>query len=228
MPISAPAYQLKFDLDLPEEESNSALSADEIRIRSEAARHELEGGTLWPSTGQERIVPDWYEKYLKLVAGGWYWRAAALVAWLSQPKPRFPKTQEELAKMLGLSSDRQFSVWRAKNPAIDAQVRDMRYAMVYEDLGEVLAAGLSVAKEHDYKGRGDREMIYKMAGILTDKIEAEVSSKSAADLSKLSWEEKLHLAGLDNPEALMALKKKLSEQQPTFEAEDESADGNQD
>lgn len=224
MPISQPVYQLKLALDLPDDEAGiSALSADDVRVRSEAARRQLEGGHLWPTNNDgEAQVPAWYEQYLKLIYGNWPWRVAVLIAWLAMPKPRWPATQDELAKnVLGLSSDRQFSVWMAKNPAIAAQVHDMRFAMVWDGLSEVLAAGMAVAKMHDYKGKGDREMIYKMSGILSDK-EVEILNKSGGvDLSKLTWEEKLRLAGLDNPEALMALKQKLIDQQSEEDEDDE-------
>lgn len=228
MPIAQPAYQLKLPLDLPEDEAgSSALSTEDIRVRSEAARRQLEGGHVWPKDlSGESQVPAWYEQYLKLVYGNWPWRVAVLIAWLAMPKPRWPATQDELAKnVLGLSSDRQFSVWMAKNPAIAAQVQDVRFALVWDSLGEVLAAGIAVAKTHDYKGKGDREMIYKMAGILSDKVEAEIFNKTGTvDLSKLSWEEKLRLAGLDNPEALIAMKKRLLEHNEDDDVRTESGD----
>jgi len=224
MAIPQTTFQLKLPLDLPEEDSSdSALSAENIRIRAEAARRQLEGGALWPLNVQgETEVPVWYEKYLKLIYGGWPWRVAVLIAWLAMPKPRWPSTQDELARtILGLTSDRQISVWMAKNPAIAAQVQDVQFSLVWDELSEVLAAGVAVAKQHDYKGKGDREMIYKMAGILSDKIEAELLNKSGnVDMSKLSWQEKLQLAGLDNPEALIALKKRLQERESIEPAED--------
>jgi hypothetical protein len=231
MPISKPVYQLKLALDLPEDEagynSTAPPSPEDVRIRAEAARRALEGGVMWPKNPLgESEIPGWYEHYLKLVYGGWPWRVAVMIAWLATPKPRWPSSQDELAKqVLGLTSDRQFSVWMAKNPAIAAQVQDVQFALVWDSLGEVLAAGIEVAKTRDYKGRGDREMIYKMAGILSDKVEAEIFDKSGmADLSKLTFEEKLRLAGLDNPQALMALKAKLA-QNESAEVDDEPEPG---
>jgi hypothetical protein len=228
MPIRQPEYQLKLGLDLPEEAPVSqVLSAEDVRIRSEAARAQLEGGELWQVNPLgEKHVPGWYEHYLKLIYGGWPWRVAVLIAWLSMPKPRWPATQQQLAtQVLGLASDRQISVWMAKNPAIAAQVRDVQFALVWNELGDVLAAGVTVAKTLDYKGRGDREMIYKMAGLLSDKTEVEVFDKSGnVDLSKLSFAEKLKLAGLDNPEALAALKQRLADEQDEHEQPGDSGD----
>lgn len=229
MPIRQPEYQLKLGLDLPEEApASQVLSAEDVRIRAEAARAQLEGGNLWPKDAQGKSqTPAWYEQYLKLVYGGWPWRVAVLIAWMAMDKPRrWPATQDELAiKILGLNSDRQFSVWMAKNPAIAAQVHDVRFALVWDNLSDVLAAGMAVAMEKDYKGRGDREMIYKMAGILSDKVQAEIYDKSAiADLSKLSFGEKLRLAGLDSAGALAALKEKLIQDQENDDEPDESSD----
>jgi hypothetical protein len=80
MPILRPEYQLSFELDIPEEEDKpGALSAEEVRLRSEAARQVLE---------QKR--PGWYEDYEKLRTGGWPWRVAAYIAWASSPKASRP------------------------------------------------------------------------------------------------------------------------------------------
>lgn len=74
MPVARPDYQLSFDLDLPEDDSDkSHLSIEEIRLRSETARQALEG----------RALP-WLEEYQRLRNGGWPWRVAAYIAWASQ------------------------------------------------------------------------------------------------------------------------------------------------
>jgi hypothetical protein len=211
MPIKEPDYQLKLTLNLLEEDTQGggALSIEEVRLRSEVARSQLEGGKLWPG-GK---APEWHEKYLAMLVGGWDWRVATYIAWAAQPKTRrWPSTQEELAiKVLGLTSDRQIVKWRNKNPAIVAMIRDVAASMVFEALPDSFAAMNQVAAMADYKGRGDRELQFKLAGILTDKTELELTNRDgSADLSKLSWDEKLRLAGLDNPEALAAMKARLA------------------
>lgn len=206
MPITRPTYQLKFELDLPDEQPSAGLSTEDVLIRAQVARDKLEGGEAWP-TGTD--IPKWFENYLRLVHTGWPWRVACYVAWLAMPKPRKPKTQLELARdVLGLSSDRQLSVWMSKNPAIPAMVQDLRVGLIFEDLGEIVAAGVAVAKRRDYKSKGDRELIYKMTGLVGDKEEAKLPG-GGRDLSSLTWEEKLALAGLDTPEAIERLKEKV-------------------
>lgn len=226
MTIDKPTYQLKLPLELPEEQADdSMLSVDEIRLREEAARQQFEGGQYWQVDAEgEKQVPEWFETYLKLTGGGWPFRVALLIVWLAQPKPRVPKTQNELAKMMGLNSDRQFSIWRAKNPAIDAQVEQVRFAMVFDAMSDIFAASIAVATTHDYKGRGDREMLYKMRGYLSDKIEADITTRGA-DLSKLSFAEILELANIKNPEEILAMRKRLQADKPEFEEEEEPEDG---
>ncbi len=231
MAVNKPSYQLKLDLDLPDaivaDAGALALSTEDIRLRSEAARQKLEGGELWPvGENGEKNIPAWYEEYIKLLIGKWPWRVAVYMAWLAQPKPRWPETQMELAKMLGLSSDRQFSVWRAKNPAIDAMVQDVRFGMIFERLGDVINAGLDVASIPDYKSKGDRELIYKLAGVLNDKIETNIlNAVGVVDLSQLSFEDKLRMAGLDNPDEMAEFKKELAAGRPSFDDGEEVIDG---
>lgn len=224
MPISQPVYQLKFDLDLPEEESTSALSGDEIQARRDVARAMLENPETWPKDNQGKpIKPFWYEYYIKLSVGRWPFRVAVMIAWMATPKKyRWPKTQDELADLLGMSSDRQFSVWRAKNPQINAMVNEAWKERALDRLSDSMEAMFEVAAMPDYKGRGDRELHFKIAEILSDKVILDNSGN--VDLSKLSFAEKLRLAGLDNPEALLALKKQLKENAVTENYSEDASD----
>lgn len=211
MPISAPPYQLKFDLDLPEEEASSSLSAEQIQARRDAARALLENPATWPKGSDGKPEkPFWFDHYLRLTVGRWPFRVAVLIAWLRTPKKyRWPKTQDELADMLGMSSDRQFAVWRAKNPQIEAMVNEAWKDRVLDGLNDSIEAMLEVAAIPDYKGKGDRELHFKMADILTERMV--LNNAGNVDLNKLSFEEKLRMAGLDDPEALIAFRNKLME-----------------
>jgi hypothetical protein len=226
MPITSPSYQLSFDLDLPEEEltgDSAHLSPEEIQARKDVARAMLENPDMWPKVNGKPEKPFWYEEYMKLSVGQWPFRVAVLIAWLGTPrKYRWPKTQAELADMLGMASDRQFSVWRARNPQIDAIANKAWRDRVLNHLSDSVDAMLEVASQPDYKGRGDRELHFKMAEILKDQLL--LNSTGNIDLSKLSFEEKLRLAGLDKPEELVALKKKLIAEQSAVEDYSEEPD----
>ena len=210
MPISLLAHQLSFDWDLPEEESGSALSAGDIQLRKDLAQAFVENPKSWPKGEDGKPEkPYWFDRYVTLSETRWPFRAAILTAWLETPKKyRWPKTQDELADMLGMSSDRQFTVWMAKNPQIKAMVHQAWREKALDRLNDSMEAMFEVAATADYKGRGDRELHFKVAEILTDKVIVDTSGN--VDLSKLSFAEKLKLAGLDNPEALLALKAEIA------------------
>lgn len=211
MTTSTPPYQLKFDLDLPEEESNSALSAEDIQLRKDIARAFLENPDTWPKDDKGKPQkPYWFDRYELLCYGKWPFRVAVLIAWLETPKKyRWPRTQDELANLLGLSSDRQFTVWIARNPQIKAMVHQSWKEKALDRLSDSMDAMFEVAAQPDYKGKGDRELHFKVAEVLTDKVILDRTGN--IDLSKLTFEEKLRLAGLDSPEALIALKKELTQ-----------------
>ncbi len=217
MPIPI-AHQLSFDWDLPEEDSNPALSAEEIQLRKDVARAFMENPSTWPKGDDGKPEkPYWFDRYLTLTETRWPFRVAVLTAWLETPKKyRWPKTQDQLADMLGMSSDRQFTVWMAKNPQIKAMVHSAWKEKALDRLNDSMDAMYEVAATADYKGKGDRELHFKVAGILNDTVIVDKSGN--VDLSKLSFEEKLRLAGLDNPEALIALRSELAKRRAEMES----------
>ena len=219
MPVDKPDYQLRLELDLEPEgqkdKGSEALSVDEIRLRSETARAALASVEL-----------PWKEDYLKLIEGGWDWRVAAYIAWAASPKnTRTPKTQDDLARNhLGLTSDRAINTWRRKNPAIDEMVAVMQAAPLWEHRAEIYAALISVATSHEYKGHNDRKLALELLGdyVPKSKIEAELNKRITDDLATLPFEEKLRLAGLNDPQKLAEFKRSLSN--PDAEPGEESAD----
>lgn len=206
--------QMKFEWDLPEDESSSALSAEEIQFRKDLAEAFIRNPGHWEKDDDGKPVkPYWLDHAITLHEGKQHFpfRAAVLAAWLATPKKyRVPKTQDELADLLGLSSDRQFTIWMAKNPQIKAVVHTVWKERALDRVNDSMEAMYEVAAIADYKGKGDRELHYKVAGILTDKLIVE--NPSNVDLSKLSFEEKLKLAGLDTPEALAKWRKEVEKQ----------------
>lgn len=215
MAIKPPDYQLKLQLDLPEEQVSNVLSEEQIRLRAAAAQAALESGDSWQKDALgHKIAPPWLEQYVYLLAGGWDWKVAVYIAWKAAPKGhRWPKTQEELAvKVLGLTSDRQISVWRSKNPAIDAMARDVAAGMVFDAVGDIFAAMIAVGSTPDYKGKGDRELLFKIVGMLSD---GEVTLKAGGDspddiLKKMPFEELMRGAGINTPAKIAALRDRLA------------------
>jgi hypothetical protein len=211
--------QLKFEWDLPEEESNSALSADEIQLRKDLAEAFIQNPAHWEKDAQGKpLQPYWLNQAITLHEGKmrFPFRVAVLTAWLCTPKKyRYPETQDKLADLLGLSSDRQFTVWMAKNPQIKAVVHSAWKENALDRLNDSMDAMYEVAATADYKGKGDRELHFKVAGILNDTVI--VDKTGNVDLSKLSFEEKMRLAGLDNPEALITLRSELAKRRAEME-----------
>ena len=191
MSIQKPDYQLAFDLDLPDVDSgDSALSVDEIRLRSETARQALEGrGDL-----------EWMNEYSRLRNGGWDWRVAAFIAWASSPRnKRNPKTQDELAtKHLGLTSDRAINTWCKKNPAIDEMVGILQASPLWDHRADVFDALTDMAKGHDYKSHNDRKLFLEITNdyVPSAKLAAMITKNgfSKNELSDMSDEELLKLA----------------------------------
>lgn len=227
--MDTPANQLTFDWDLPEDES-STLSAEEIQFRKDLAEAFIRNPEYWEKNEQGKSVkPYWLDHAISLHEGKmrFPFRAAVLAAWLATPKKyRVPKTQDELANLLGLSSDRQFTIWMAKNPQIKAVVHTAWKERALDRVNDSMEAMFEVASQPDYKGKGDRELHFKVAEILSDKIVLDTQGK--VDLSKLSFEEKLRLAGLDSPEALIKVREELAARRAEMERlsaqEEESSD----
>lgn len=212
-----PPNQLKFEWDLPEDESSSALSAEEIQYRKDLSEAFIRDPKHWEKDKEGKpIKPYWLDHAIDLHEGKmrFPFRAAVLAAWLATPKKyRVPKTQDELADLLGLSSDRQFTVWMARNPQIRAVAHTVWRERALDHLNDSMEAMFEVAARPDYKSKGHLELHLKVAGILSDKLVIE--NPSDVDLSKLSFNEKLKLAGLDTPEALAAWRAEVEKKRNT-------------
>jgi hypothetical protein len=173
------------------------ISPDEANRISDMARMALE--ELRPG-GMAIEAPKWFEDYRRLRDVGWPWRVACYIAWAASPKKnRKPKSQEELATMfLGLTSDRQITTWRKKNPVIDETIALLQAAPLFEARRDAFEALIESASNPDYKGKGDRELLFKMLGDLVDKRELRlrgsvrtqgVEERSDAELRALLGEE---------------------------------------
>jgi len=156
--------QLAMSLDVAEiEVDKSAPSYAEVLARSETAQKVLESGDHKDSEGEP---PDWLESYFKLRQIGFSWRVATYIAWAASPKVlRWPENQVELAeKVLGLSSPRQITEWRKKDPRIDDAITMLQAAPLHEHRADIYKALVEVATDPDYKNHPDRKMALEMLG----------------------------------------------------------------
>lgn len=134
----------------------------------------------------------WAPQFEELVSQGYVWRKAATIAWLCVPKKdRMPKTQQELAEMLGCSTN----VVRRYSKQADAQMLALvSRSFLLANLADVDQALVEVASDPNYKSVRGMELFYKRAGLLVDTLNMNVSRD--ADPTDLSDEELERLAGL--------------------------------
>jgi hypothetical protein len=201
-----------------------ALSAQEVRERSMAARMALEAkaslsptGTS-PQTEEHGLggkdgVPTWADCYHRLINAGFPWRMAAFVAWASMPKSlRWPDTQEKLAtEVLGLTSDRQIATWRKKNPAIDQMIADLQADELLEARADVFAAVKDVASRHDYKSGPYARMYLEMTNDLPSRLSVTMQDSAAHSLLKMTDADLLNLSGEKAKEMLARLRAEQEE-----------------
>lgn len=192
MPVDKPDYgfptQLTLDIDDDSVMSASALTPEARQI-AEAAKAAFD----------ERKDVAWMDTYIKLREGGWSWRVAAYIAWASSPKPRTPKTQDELAtKYLGLGSDRAIFTWRKRNPIIDDTVGMLQSSALWEYRAEVFTALTVNAIKPDYKTHNDRKLFLEMTGdyVPSAKLAAMITKNGVSnnELADMSDDDLLDLA----------------------------------
>jgi hypothetical protein len=163
---------------------------DEAMLRSEEMRLVFEASEL---------AEPWMPDYLALVAEGWSWRQAVYMIWASQPQPRTPKTQSELATdVLGLTSDRVIRQWRSDNPAMELRVRRLQVSALGHARADVLQALVQSAKNPSYRHYRDRELYLKMTGDYKPRSELALGVAQPDDLETMSAEELAALAQAPN------------------------------
>jgi hypothetical protein len=132
--------------------------------------------------------------YSDLVAQGWYWRKAAVVAWLATPKKeRRPEHQYELANMLGCGQDIITNL--KQRPEVQAQIMRITVAGLIEHKAAVDAALIESASSSDYKANQDRKTFYTLIGALKEQHELAVRTDDS--MSDMSTDELMALARLD-------------------------------
>lgn len=182
-------------------EPDQTLSFEQVRRREAVAvttfQQKLKELILLTPEEREKQgyagVPDFYEIYMDLLESGWPARIAAYIAWCSVPRARrYPKTQDELANLLGLTSDRQFTKWRRNNPALDALIARLQMEPLLKHRADVFDALVQSASTPDYKNQPDRKLFLEITGdyIPSSKVEAELK-RSAEDNQVTDHEERL-------------------------------------
>lgn len=146
-----------------------------------------------------RDVP-FADVYAQMVASGWYWRKAAVVAWLSMPKSeRLPKYQYELAEMLGCSQELISAI--KQKPEVQAQIMRLTTATLLTHKASVDAALIESASDPNYKNNQDRKTFYTLIGALKEQHELTLGQAENAAMEQMSDEELLALASLGEGEA---------------------------
>lgn len=131
--------------------------------------------------------------YADLVAQGWYWRKAAVVAWLATPKgERLPEHQYELADLLGCSADLISSL--KQRAEVQAQVMRITTASLISHKAAVDAALIESASDSNYKNNQDRKTYYTLIGALKEQHELTLAQTDNAAMQQMSDEELLALA----------------------------------
>jgi len=182
--------QLALELNLEEVEGDIAISPEEALRRSETAHLALKERLDRESkTGvkDSTLVIGWSDEYYRLLDYGWPWRVAAYIAWASSPKVgRYPRTQEELStSILGLTSDRQISTWRRKNPAIDETIGLMQAAPLMDHRRDAFEALAKSAADPSHHGAQDRKTYFTMTTdyVPHQKVDVEREKVDPSDLS---------------------------------------------
>ncbi len=132
---------------------------EEAQLKSAEARRVFEASAR---------AEAWMDDYFALIAEGWSWRQAVYMLWASQPQPRTPATQWELAtEVLGLTSDRAIRDWRAANPTMETRIASLTASVLMKARGDVFAALVASASDPTYKGNRDRKLLLEMTGDYT-------------------------------------------------------------
>lgn len=170
----------------------TALSASEVRERSMAFFT-----ALGKKIEDAEEPPDWSRQYHRLINAGLPWRVACFIGWASSPQPRYPKTQEELAReMLGLTSDRAIATWRKKYPAIDQMIADLQAESLLLYRADAFHALGKLAGAETYRANPDRRLFFEMTRDYVPRQKVETERRSVkTDMRDLSDAELENMAG---------------------------------
>lgn len=149
--------------------------------------------------------PAWVTIYADLLAeqveidGGrlrqrWDWRKALYIAWSVVPRAeRYPKTEQELAQLMRLSSSRVFRTWKAKDPEIEERIAKLPKQMLASHTADVYQALVDVATQPVPAAHQDRKLFLELVGDYQTKVALTGADSGPIrmryDLSQLTDEE---------------------------------------
>lgn len=187
------------DVDPVEDGEQQPMSPEEARLVSETARQAVEGNLRLTKPDLDKGEFSWLEDYLQLYRAGWPWRIASFIAWAASPKQnRWPKTQEELAHLIGLSTDRAIGNWRRKNPSIDQVIAMMQAAPLIAHRRDIYEALAVSASSTDHRSNPDRKLALEILGDYTPRMKVEDERLRAMDGAQVMSRKQLEkLAGTE-------------------------------
>lgn len=140
----------------------------------------------------EREGFPWARQYGELLGRGYYWRKAAVIAWMCMPKDkRQPPYQKDLADLLACS---EATIKKYKDQVDSQTIVLVSRSKLLQHLADVDEALIQVASSPDYKSARDRELFYKRTGVLQE--EQVIRVGHADPVENLSDAELARLAGL--------------------------------
>lgn len=126
--------------------------------------------------------------YADLLASGFTFREAAVIAWLSMGiSNRVPSTQKELAAALGCSPAIISKIKRSEKAQL--QLMKLTTASLISHAAEVDAALVEVATNPDYKSVRAMELFYKRIGAIQDKHEITMTPMEDIAMSNMTDDE---------------------------------------
>jgi hypothetical protein len=161
----------------------------EAQLRSRKARRVFEA---------QHDAGPWMDDYWDLLEEGWSWRQAVFMLWAAQPADqRRPRYQHELAtEVLGLTSDRVISQWKAENPAMQTRIKALTASALAKARSEIYAALIESASDPNPRSHSDRKLALEMLGDYVKRQEVGVVAGEVADWSEVSEEDLASIAQL--------------------------------
>lgn len=159
----------------------------DAQVRSETARQIFEA--------QNEAGP-WMDDYFDLLAEGWSWRQAVYMLWDAQPPDRRnPRYQQDLAvQVLGLTSDRVISGWKADNPAMMTRIKSLQISALEKSRASIIDALVRSASNPNPRNHSDRKMALEMLGDYERRSALRVGPDIPDELESMSEEDLRALA----------------------------------